>query len=213
MLKNPSNPLLKTASAAAPVKTSGQPAANSPAETENGNDSAKESEEEEEEEEEDPETPNPAAPEPEPAADPNASSAAPAAKPRLTAFERGALRALGKGDLIARVERAESQAVELTEQVATLQAENTRLAGELSALKKETPAKIEAAEKGRANEVSKGVIAELSGLGITKEAAPAALNADGKQTATNRQEALQQYAQLQGKEKREFYLKNRDLLV
>jgi hypothetical protein len=182
MLKDPSNPLLKTATAAAPVKTNGQPSANETAETETGNDSEKESGNEDEDEEEDPEPPNPAPPESEPAADPSASTTP--AKPKLTAFERGALRAVGKGDLIARVERAEMEAAGLTEQVASLKAENTRLAGELSALKKETPSKIEAAAKGRENQVSKGVAAELSALGISKEAAPAALTAESDKTKT-----------------------------
>jgi hypothetical protein len=196
MLHNPSNPLLAKASAAAPVKTPGQPAATQTAETETGNDSEKESEDEDDDEEQDPEKPNPAPPESEPA------------KPKLTAFERGALRALGKGDLIARVERAETEAAGLTEQVANLKAENTRLAGELSAIKQETPAKIEAAAKGRENEVSKGVAAELSNLGITKEAAPAALGADATPEGL-----LEQYATLKGEEKTQFLRANKTKLM
>ncbi len=204
MLKNPSNPLLNQAAAPAP---GAQPSAKSPVATESASTSEQEEgdDKKEKESEEDPDSPGtqPIA-EPEPAA---------TQKPKLSAFDRGLLRGLGKGDLIARVERSELEAAALTEEVANLKAENTRLAGELSALKTETPAKIEAAAKGRENQVAKGVAAELSALGITPEAAPAAIAADSKQSATNRQEALQQYAQLQGKEKREFYLKNRDLLV
>jgi hypothetical protein len=207
MLKNPSNPLLNQAAAPAP---GAQPSAKSPVATESASTSEQEEgdDDEEEESEEDP-----ASPGTQPLAEPEPSGSAATQKPKLSAFDRGLLRGLGKGDLIARVERSELEAAELTEQVANLKAENTRLAGELSALKNETPAKIEAAAKGRENQVAKGVAAELSALGITPEAAPAAIAADSKQSATNRQEALQQYAQLQGKEKREFYLKNRNLLV
>jgi hypothetical protein len=99
---------------------------------------------------------------------PDASASAPQ---RLTAFDRGALRLLGKGDLVARTERAESE-------VARLAAENTRLATELAQFKAETPKQIAQAAAGRQDEVAKGVAAELAGLGISPEAAPGQIAAE-----------------------------------
>lgn len=196
MLKNPSNPLLK-ASEAAPAKPVEKPAANEPAATPDtpADDSEKENDGEEEEEEE-PEQPEVT---PEPPAAP---------KQKLSAFDRGALRLVGKGDLIARVERAETEAADLTAQVSRLSAENARLTAELASHKQETPKKIEAAAKGRENEVSRGVAAELSALGITKEAAPAAIGADATPEGL-----LEQYKLLTGSARTEFLRANKTKLL
>lgn len=202
MLKNPSNPLLNQAAAPAP---GAQPSAKSPVATESASNSEKEKGDGEEEEESEEE---PASPETQPIAEPEPAGSAATQKPKLSAFDRGLLRGLGKGDLIARVERSELEAAALTEQVANLKAENTRLAGELSALKTETPAKIEAAAKGRENQVAKGVAAELSALGITQEAAPAAIGADATPEGL-----LEQYATLKGAEKTEFLRANKTKLI
>jgi hypothetical protein len=124
-----------------------------------------------------------------PPADPaEAAPAAPAAPAeatvtpqRLTAFDRGALRLLGKGDLIARLERAELES-------ATLRGSNAKLESELSALKEATPKKIEAAAAGRQDEVAKGVAAELTALGITAEAAPGVISAASEKPSLSREE-------------------------
>lgn len=107
--------------------------------------------------------------EPAPAA-PAEATAAPAAK--LSAFDRGALRMLGKGDLIARLESAEHSAATATAEVTRLTAENLRLSASLA----ETPAKLEAAAQLRQGAVAKTVAAELSALGITAEAAPSQIS-------------------------------------
>jgi len=131
------------------------------------------------EEETAPETPEEeTTPPAEPAAAPEASASSPQ---RLTAFDRGALRLLGKGDLIARVERAEGEA-------AQLRATNAKLATEIASLKAETPKHIAAAAQGRANEVAKGVAAELQGLGLTPEAAPGLISAETAENTLTRAE-------------------------
>lgn len=179
MSANPSNQFLATAAGAAAADSAKPKLVEKPAETETETPPAgDEPGDEDEDEEEDPPA-DPVKPET-PTADPNAAAASqtPTAPPRLSAFDRGALRLLGKGDLIARLERAETEAANLSDANATLTAENARLTSELNSLREETPKKIEAAAKGRANEVSKGVAAELQALGVTQEAAPSAVGAD-----------------------------------
>lgn len=115
--------------------------------------------------------PAPAEPaEPEPAG--ASASSAPA---KLTAFQRGALRALGTGDLVARVEKAEEELSVAHAEVSRLAAENQRLAADLAAARKDTAAKVEAAETVGADKLRKGVTAELAALGIDAAKAPAAL--------------------------------------
>jgi hypothetical protein len=116
-----------------------------------------------------------------------------AAVPKLTAFQRGSLRALGLAGLVDQVEVAKGETFIATAEVERLTAannlltaENIRLTGELAKLQKETPEKIEAAAKGREDEVSKKVTAELSGLGITAEAAPSQLTADEAEKTLSR---------------------------
>jgi hypothetical protein len=197
MLANPSNPLLHKASVAAPAQTGAQPAATTePAETDPKSDPAKNDGDEDEDEEDLP--PEPPAPESDPAPEPEAAATPPARQ--LSAFDRTILRGLGKGDLIARVERAELESADLQSQVAKLTAENTRLAAALEAHQKETPAKIEAAAKGHANDVSKGVVSELAALGIQKEAAPSQVAADATPEAM-----LEKFKTLKGAEKIAFF--------
>ncbi|MES2923694.1 MAG: hypothetical protein V4819_19220 [Verrucomicrobiota bacterium] len=138
-------------------------------------------------------------PEPEPEKEPEAPAAA--AKPN--AFQRGALRALGIGDLVARVERAEAAEAVANAEVTRLTAENIRLTGELTKLEKETPQKIEAAAKGRDNEVSKQVTAELTALGVSADAAPSQVAADQTPEAM-----LEHFATLKGAEKTAYWRAN-----
>jgi hypothetical protein len=126
----------------------------------------------------DPETDekSPAAPET-PKAPESPAASAPAAAPKMTAFQRGALRALGIGELIQRVEKAEGATAAAQLEVARLTTENQTLRAELATLKQETPAKIAEAAKARENAVSQAVRAELSGLGIAAETAPGQITA------------------------------------
>lgn len=119
-------------------------------------------------------------PEPEPETEPKAPEA-PAAAAKPNAFQRGALRALGIGDLVARVERAEA-----AEAVAT--AENIRLTTELNKLQAETPTLVAAATLGRENEVSRAVTAELVALGLTPEAAPSKISTEDDEKTKTRAE-------------------------
>jgi hypothetical protein len=164
MLHNRFNPLFAKAEDSPPPNTGGS----APEKPETNG------EEPEGEQEEDPEPPAPGKETTEPAA-----PATPAASaPKLNAFQRGALRALGTGELISRVEKAEAQNVVDSAEISRLTTENTRLTNELSQFKTETPKKIEAAQKGRADDVSKGVRGELTKLGITEAAAPPQLGAE-----------------------------------
>jgi hypothetical protein len=126
------------------------------------------------ENEETPEPEAPAAPEETPAAP---ETPATAAAPKLTAFQRGALRALGTGDLVARVEKAETETLTAQAEVVRLTAENGPLATRIAELQNETPKQVAAAHQGRENEVARAVTAELGALGITPEAAPAQVGA------------------------------------
>jgi hypothetical protein len=170
MIRNPFNSLLRAAHVDAPAANSGTaPAETAAPETETAPESGEKKEGEDE---------------PEPPAEAAAPEAA-AAAPKLTAFERGRLRMLGMGDLIARVEHAEgaafvanAEAERLTAANKKLTAETIRLQGELTKLEKETPAKLQAAAEVKDKEVSKKVTSELTALGITPEAAPSQVGAD-----------------------------------
>lgn len=134
---------------------------------------------------------------------PDATASAPQ---RLNAFDRGALRLLGKGDLVARTERAEAE-------VARLTTENTRLATELAQFKAETPKQIAQAAAGRKNEVAKGVAAELAGLGISPEAAPGKIDVNAADKIVSREDAQKAYAAAKTPEdRRAIYNAHRDLL-
>jgi hypothetical protein len=165
MIHNPFNTLLRAEHEDAPPANPGtaSPETQTGDEPEGG-----------EKKDEDPDPESPAAPE---------ASVKPAP---LSAFERTRLRALGMGALISRVEKAEGDLAVANANLANANGENIRLTSELSKLKKETPVKIAEAQKGRADEVSKGVKAELTQLGITAEAAPSqvAAEADSSQSKT-----------------------------
>jgi hypothetical protein len=171
MIRNPFNSLLR-------AEHDDQPPANNPGTA--APETAPEGEEEKEAEAE----PEPAKPD----------EAPEAAAPKLTAFERGKLRLMGMGDLIARVEKAEgetflaeSEAIRLTAANKKLTSENIRLTSELKKLETETPKQLEAAAKAKENEVSRGVRAELTQLGVSEAEAPAqsaVAGGDGSQTKT-----------------------------
>lgn len=187
MLHNRLNPLYAPASDAPPANSGTAPATP---------ETAPESEGEEQAEEE---------PAPEPAAEPEKPAEAPAAAAKpLSAFDRGALRALGMGALISRVEIAEGLNATQASEISRITAENSRLAGELAAERKETPVKVAEAVKGRENEVSRGVRAELTQLGISEAAAPAQVNSDGTPEAK-----LEHFATLKGAEKTAYYRANK----
>lgn len=120
-----------------------------------------------------------AAPEetPEPPAAPEAAPEAAAVQtpPKLNAFQRGALRALSLGELVARVETAEGERAVAQAEAARLTAENQRLATELAAARNETAEQVAAAEEVGADKLQKGVTAELSALGIEAKDAPGAI--------------------------------------
>jgi hypothetical protein len=126
-----------------------------------------------------------------------------AVPPKPNAFQRGALRALGIGDLVARVERAEAAEAVAQMEITRLTTENMRLTSELKKLETETPKKIEAAAKGRADEVSKGVRAELTTLGITEADAPSQVAAEQTPEAM-----LEHFATLKGAEKTAYWRAN-----
>ncbi len=146
-------------------------------------------------------------PEPEPTPEPATPPAPEAPGAKLNAFQRGALRALGTGDLIARVERAELAEAAANAEVSRLTAENTRLSTDLATLRATTNVKIVEAQKGRANEVSQGVRKELTGLGITEESAPSQINADQTPEAL-----LEKFHTLKGAEKTSFWRTNKAAL-
>lgn len=127
----------------------------------------------------------------------------PAAGSKPNAFQRGALRALGIGDLVARVERAEAAEAFAHLEITRLTTENIRLTSELTKLETETPKKIEAAVKGRENEVSQGVRNELKSLGITEAAAPSQVAPDATPEAM-----LEHFASLKGAEKTSYWRAN-----
>lgn len=108
-------------------------------------------------------------------AEPSAPESIPSATiaPKLSAFERGKLRMLGMGDLIARVEVAEANTFTARAQLARIEAENKDLRTQLAAV----PTRIEAAAKAEENALAKAVTAELSTIGISAEAAPSQIPA------------------------------------
>jgi hypothetical protein len=111
----------------------------------------------------------------EPAEDPAAPTTAPGAK--MNAFQRGALRALGIGGLVQKVEESEAARAIVAAENTRLKTENARLAAEVSRLNAETPQKIAEAAKARENAVSQGVRNELTSLGIDAKDAPSQLTA------------------------------------
>ena len=119
-----------------------------------------------------------AAPAPEEAPAPEASAA------KLSAFERGKLRALGMGNLIQRLETSEGQLAAAHGQIEILKAENARLTAGREAEEKAAREKLEAAAKGRENEVSQGVREKLSALGVPETDAPSATSSAEGQTLT-----------------------------
>lgn len=123
--------------------------------------------------------------------------------PKLSAFDRGALRMLGKGDLVARLESSEATAGQLRAEVNRLTAENQRL----SALQAETPHKIADAAKLRENDITKGVASELAALGVTQAAAPSQIGAEATPEAL-----LEKFQTLQGAEKTAFWRANKTAL-
>lgn len=185
MLRNSFNPLFSKADSEPP--TGGGNPTPAPAPEKSGDDAGDEKTEEE--------------PEPEKETEPTPE---PAAAKGLTAFERGKLRALGMGALISRVEKAELGHSLATSEISRLTAENARLSSELDTLKSETPKKIEAAARGRENEVSKKVTAELSGLGITPDKAPSQMS----ETDTP-ESKLEKLHTLKGAERTAFYRANK----
>lgn len=134
---------------------------------------------------------------------PLAPEAAALTPPKLSAFERTALRAFGKGDLIARVELAEGQAFLAKAEAARLTEENRKLTGRLSALETETPKQVAAAVKGRENEVQRAVTAELSALGLNPDAAPSQIAAEATPEAM-----LEHFQTLKGAEKTTYWRAN-----
>lgn len=150
-----------------------------------------------------PETETEEAPPAEPEPETPAAPEAPAAASKPNAFQRGALRALGIGDLVARVERAETAEAFANLEITRLNAENIRLTSELKKLETDTPQKIEAAAKGRADEVSKGVRAELTALGVSAAVAPSQISADATPEAM-----LEHFASLKGAEKTSYWRAN-----
>lgn len=122
---------------------------------------------------------------------------------KLNAFQRTALRALGTGDLIARVERAEAGEQVALAEATRLKAENSRLTSELAKLNTETPAKIEAAKKVHDKEVSNGVLNELGKIGISAAEAPSQVSADATPEAM-----LEHFATLKGAEKTAYWRAN-----
>ena len=125
-------------------------------------------------------------PETDPAPEPTpADSATPG---KLNAFQRTALRALGTGDLIARVERAEAGEQVALAEVTRLKAENSRLTSELAKLNTETPTKIEAAKKVHEKEVSTAVLNELGKMGISADQAPSQITPEAADKIKTRAE-------------------------
>ena len=123
-------------------------------------------------------------PEPAPSTDAPAPAETVAPTGKLNAFQRGALRALSMGDLISRVERAESAELVAKDEVTRLTADNLRL----NQRDAETPAKIAAAQKVHEKDVSNGVRAELGKIGVSAEVAPSQISADDADKTLSRAE-------------------------
>lgn len=128
----------------------------------------------------------PPAPEPEEAAAPETeeASAPEASAAKLSAFDRGKLRALGMGNLINRLETTEGQLSAAHGEIKTLKAENARLKAGREAEEKTAREALEAAQKGRENEVSQGVREKLSALGVPESDAPSSTSSAEGQTLT-----------------------------
>jgi hypothetical protein len=104
--------------------------------------------------------------------------APPAESAKINAFQRTAMRALGTGALVARVERAEAAEHVALAEITRLKTENIRLTSELSKLQNEMPGKIAEAQKVREKEVSTGVLNELGKIGISEKEAPSQITAE-----------------------------------
>jgi hypothetical protein len=191
MLKNKFNPLF--------APHDDQPPANAG----NGNGSEPQTEDAPEKAEESKEREKTNEEEPPPVKEPEAPSETLSAATPLSAFERGKLRALGMGGLISRLETSEAALATANAEITRLHAENTRINTELA----EKPKQIEAATKGRENEVSQGVLAELGKLGISEAAAPSQISADATPEAL-----LEKFQSLKGAEKTAFFRANKTAL-
>jgi hypothetical protein len=154
------------------------------------------------------ETPKPESEEePEPEKTEPAPVTAPEAAVKPNAFQRGALRALGIGDLVARVEKAEAAEALSAAEVTRLAAENLRLTSEINKLQTEAPKQVAAAAKGRENEVSKQVTATLTNLGVNEAAAPSQVAAENTPEAL-----LEKFNTLKGAGKTAFFRANKTAL-
>jgi len=147
-------------------------------------------------------TPAPVTPEPAPVEEPETPAETPSeetpaatAAPKLSAFERGKLRALGMGDLITRLEITEGElagtkaALQAANgRVQVLTAENARLTAGREVEEKAAREKIEAAQQDRETAVSKGVREKLSALGVPEETAPSATRGEEETKELSRAE-------------------------
>lgn len=113
---------------------------------------------------------------------PEEAAAPEAAAQKLSAFDRGKLRALGMGNLIARLETSEGQLAAALGEITTLKAENARLTAGRAAQEKAAREALEAATSGREKEVSQGVREKLSALGVPETDAPASTSSAEGQT-------------------------------
>lgn len=186
MLKNRFNPLHAQAVTEPPHHSGGSSTPAPEAKPEGGGEDEEEEEEEDEEEQSDDEAP-----------------AAAQRPPGLSAFERGKLRALGSGKLIARLEKAEGDLFQANATIGQLQAEITGLKAEAA----EVPKKLAAAEKIRDGQVAKEVTKELTGLGISEAAAPSQIPADQTPEAM-----LEKFGTLNGAEKTAFFREHKAVL-
>ena len=146
-----------------------------------------------------------------PAETPSEETPSASAAPKLSAFERGKLRALGMGDLITRLEITEGElagtkaALQAANgRVQVLTAENARLTAGSEAEEKAAREKIEAAEKDRETAVSKGVREKLSALGVSEEEAPSASRTEETVKELSRAE----FEQLSHEARNEFIRQN-----
>lgn len=122
-----------------------------------------------------------------------AEATAPQSAPRMSAFQRGALRALGIGELVQRVEAAEATVAQLT-------AENARLSAQNAELTAEIPRREMAARAVRENEVSSAARTVLSSLGVSEADAPAQMPIESTPAAL-----LEKFKTLTGAEKTAFF--------
>jgi hypothetical protein len=139
-----------------------------------------------------------------PAETPSEETPSATAAPKLSAFERGKLRALGMGDLITRLEISEGQLSAAHGKIQVLEAENARLSAGREAAENAAREKIEAAEKDRETAVSKGVREKLSALGVPEEEAPSASRTEETVKELSRAE----FEQLSHEARNEFIRQN-----